>query len=163
MKKGDDPLASLGDTIKEWAKSGSKHADVAAHTNNLSASIDARKAKTRAEEFAATVGSVGAHQSGKARWIQKAERTDPRFRAWTSAQSSPVDVSGKLQRNLYVRPDEDSDVEGATVPLTVIAGSPRPAARPRPQPGRSSTPATPKRRRSPRCTGSPRHATAHGR
>ncbi|WP_181065340.1 ATP-dependent DNA helicase [Rathayibacter rathayi] len=120
MKKGDDPLASLGDTIKEWAKSGSKHADVAAQTNDLVASIDARKAKTRADELAAAVGSVAAHHSGEARWIQKAEQADPRFRAWTSAQSSPVDASGKLQRNLYVRPDEGSDVEGATVPLTVI-------------------------------------------
>ena len=123
LDKEADPLGDIGYSVKEWAKRGGKLAEHAAKSPDITTMVKGRRAQARAAELSDAIDSVSTHRSGEARWVEKApEQRDSKFKAWSSAQSSPVDVSGKIMHNLWVRKVEGGE-EDEVEPLGVIVAS----------------------------------------
>lgn len=107
VSKDDDPLGDLGIAVANWARRAGRMVKPAADSPDVRTMLAARRAQSRIDELCAAVSSVSEHHAGEARWVEAAPEGG-KFRSWASAQSSPVDVSSKLQRNLWTREDEES-------------------------------------------------------
>lgn len=118
----DDPLDGLGTALTAWVRRATRMLEPALKSPVTNTELKAKRALGRAGELCATINSVTEHHGGEARWVEEtSEVKGSKFRAWSKAQSSPVDVSGKIARELWERPDE-FDPE-STVPLAVICMS----------------------------------------
>lgn len=136
---GVNPVENTGEMLIAWARSVKNAIEPLTKSANMKAKLKANRANGRVDAFIASVNSVTLHRIGTARWItEKDPRRDNRPKYW-AAESSPVNVGGLLQANLWTAPievdEEDPMVQamreagepieesGERRPLTVIAVS----------------------------------------
>lgn len=115
LKDGDDPLENTGEMLIGWAKSVKNKMEPLVKSANMKAQLKARKMNGRLDAFIAAVNTVKTHRLGTARWIaEKDPKRDGRPPYW-AAESSPVNVGGLLQANLWTAPvevdEEDPEVQ----------------------------------------------------
>ncbi len=108
--KDEDPLGDVGVVLAAWVKRGVKFAEPASKSPDVKTMLKGRRAKASGEEMVAAIHSVSTFRGGEARWVEAPPKTtDSKYRAWVSAQSSPVDVSGRISRNLWFLPSESGN------------------------------------------------------
>ncbi|MDB6425863.1 ATP-dependent DNA helicase [Curtobacterium sp. 20TX0008] len=105
MGELDDPLAAVGDHLDAWVGQVKGLVRNASQSPHTATAMGAIRALERAEELREACDAVREHRVGRARWVQADERPQASVR-WSSAQASPVDVSGMIRRNLLVGPSE---------------------------------------------------------
>lgn len=116
-----NPLDGFEETIKSWLKRAPLKS--AANSSDVRTSLLAKRAQARVDELAGAVNSVTTHRPGEARWVESVEGGGTVRRMVVSANSSPVNVSGKLSRNLWNLSIDDGSGVVETMPLGVACVS----------------------------------------
>lgn len=112
LKDGDDPLENTGDILIAWSKSARNAVEPLAKSANMKSKLQANRLLGRIDTFIASVNSVKLHRIGTARWIAEKNRGDDKP-SYMAAESSPVNVGGLLQANLWTAPvliDEEDEM-----------------------------------------------------
>ena len=141
ITENEDPVEATGDMMIGWAKSVKGALEAASGSPNTKIRLAAKRLVGRMDTFIANISAVKLHKTGVARWIEmKNPPKDARNQTpyWV-ASSSPVNVGGMLQANLWTAPmlpDEEDPIvqamkeagepveeETGTYPMTVIAVS----------------------------------------
>lgn len=124
LDQNDLPIYGIGDTIAEWAGRAGRFLAPGLKSSDPTVATKAGRASDLLDKLRDSIDSVSTHRNGEARWIQLGHAAEGR-RAWASAESSPVDVSGRLAFNLWKSKQSDKDkADGLPLtPLGVIAVS----------------------------------------
>lgn len=122
----EQPLEDVYGMIDMWLSQGEALASRAKSSNSTAVLLNHKRFISRLDGMGAALDAIEEHQNGVARWVTAAsEESISRGQPWTSAESSPVDVSKMLRYNIWENrvSNPENPEDDLVTPRTVVAMS----------------------------------------